>query len=148
MNDATREEIQAWIFKAKPDLSGARRLGAKHSPLLDLAVYHCQQAAEKAVKGFLVYNAHTPAKTHDIRLLTNLAAGYAPLYASLYAAADRLNQYATGFRYPAELLEPSRADYEQALEDASEILRVTLSLIPREAHPPRRKPPRPPEPTP
>ena len=145
MNDATREEIQAWLLKAKHDLTAARRLGAKRLPLLDVAIYHCQQAAEKAVKGFLVYHAHTPPKTHDIENLALLAAGYEPMYANLTSAGNRLTQYASGFRYPAPILEPSRAEYEQALADAAEFLRVTLSVIPREAHPPRPKPtPKPP----
>ena len=140
MNDATREEVQAWLFKTKHDLAAARRLGAKRAPLLDVAVYHCQQAAEKAIKNFLVFNVHTPPKTHDIGALSKIAARFAPIYASLANAADRLTQYATGFRYPAQLLEPSRADYEQAIADAAEFMRVTLSVIPRKAHPPRQKP--------
>ena len=62
MNDAEREAVQGWLFKAKRDLATARRLASKRSPFLDTAVYHCQQSAGKALKGFLVYNAFTPLK--------------------------------------------------------------------------------------
>ncbi len=140
MNDAEREAVQGWLFKAKRDLAAARRLASKRSPMLDAAVYHCQQSAEKALKGFLVFQAYTPPKTHALNNLIGITSTFAPIYATLLDAADRLTPYATRFRYPAQLLEPSRADYEHALADAAELLRVTLTLIPREAHPPRSAP--------
>ena len=42
MDEQTRHEVQQWIFEAE------------HDPLLDTAVYHCQQVAEKALKSFLL----------------------------------------------------------------------------------------------
>lgn len=139
MDEATRTAVQAWLFKAKRDLASARRLAAKRSSLLDTAVYHCQQAAEKAVKGFLISQGNTFPKTHDIEVLARLAAGYTPAYGSLYDAADRLTQYATAYRYPGLLLEPTRGEYEQALQDAENFVSTTLALLPRAAHPVRRK---------
>ena len=84
MDEATRTAVQAWLFKAKRDLASARRLAAKRSPFLDTAVYHCQQAAEKALKGFLVFQGDMFPKTHDIEVLARLAAGHSPLYGNLY----------------------------------------------------------------
>lgn len=139
MDEATRTAVQSWLFKSKRDLAAARRLAARRSPLLDAAIYHCQQAAEKAVKGFLVFQGDTFPKTHDIEVLARLAAGYAPVYGSLYDAADRLTQYATTYRYPGLLLEPNRAEYEQALQDAEVFVTTTLTLLPRKAHPVRPK---------
>jgi HEPN domain-containing protein len=34
-----------------------------------MAVYHCQQSAEKAVKAFLIYQGKAHEKTHDIEVL-------------------------------------------------------------------------------
>jgi len=36
-----------------------------------VAVYHCQQAAEKAVKAFLVHHGKTYERTHDIEVLVS-----------------------------------------------------------------------------
>ena len=54
--------------------------------------------------------------------------------ADLTGAAERLTQYATLFRYPGAQLEPSQAEYDQAYQEASQFVGVTLALIPAEAH--------------
>ena len=41
-------------------------LAAGKEPLLDTAIYHCQQAAEKAIKGWLQSQDKPFPKTHDI----------------------------------------------------------------------------------
>ena len=56
MDDAVRELVFGWLTKARHDLASARLLGSGSSPVLDTAIYHCQQAAEKALKGFLLYH--------------------------------------------------------------------------------------------
>ena len=50
MDESKRREIRQWIVKAGRDLRSARRLFSDTPPLLDTAAYHCQQAAEKALK--------------------------------------------------------------------------------------------------
>ncbi len=66
MDEAKRQLVQTWLFKADHDLRSAQRLADGDDPLLDTAIYHCQQSAEKAVKGFLVYQDVRVRKTHDI----------------------------------------------------------------------------------
>jgi HEPN domain-containing protein len=62
MADApTLELAHAWLAKAASDLRSARILADADDPPLDAAVYHCQQAAEKAVKALLVA-LETPLK--------------------------------------------------------------------------------------
>jgi hypothetical protein len=41
---------KAWMVKGWRDLETARRAAGGEPPFYDIAVYHCQQAAEKAVK--------------------------------------------------------------------------------------------------
>jgi hypothetical protein len=47
MDDALHELTRAWLVKAQHDLATARKLSLGPDPLLDTAIYHCQQAAEK-----------------------------------------------------------------------------------------------------
>lgn len=55
MNEAKSQLTQSWLTKAQHDLASADVLSQSQLPLLDTAIYHCQQAAEKSVKGFLVF---------------------------------------------------------------------------------------------
>ena len=73
MDEARRRLVQGWLTKAQHDLTTARKLGEGPSPLLDTAIYHCQQAGEKAVKGFLAFHDEPPPRTHDIEFLLSLA---------------------------------------------------------------------------
>jgi len=47
-------ETKAWLRKAAYDLRVASHSLTASPPLLDDVVFHCQQAAEKALKGFLM----------------------------------------------------------------------------------------------
>jgi hypothetical protein len=49
MADAKTEEIERWMTKAHHDLDAAEYLLQRNPPLTDVSVYHCQQAAEKAL---------------------------------------------------------------------------------------------------
>ena len=138
MNDATREEIQPGFSRRSTTLQGLDGWLPRARPCSTWPSTIASSRRKKPSRAFSSFK-HTPPKTHALSDLIGIASTFAPIYATLLDAADRLN-LTRRFRYPAQLLEPSRADYEQALADADEILRVTLSLIPREAHPPRRKP--------
>ncbi len=50
MDGAKRELVAARLTKAQHDLASARKLAEPPDSLLDTALYHCQQSAEKAVK--------------------------------------------------------------------------------------------------
>ena len=52
MDETKRRLVQSWLKKALHDLAAARSLAEPDRPILDVAIYHCQQAAEKALKGY------------------------------------------------------------------------------------------------
>ncbi len=135
MDEAKRVMVQGWLFKAQRDLASAQRLADQSAPLLDTAIYHCQQAAEKAVKGFLVYHDSRFQKTHDLALLILESSRFTQDFALLGNAADHLTRYATLFRYPGAQLEPTQAEYDQAYQEALQFVGTVLALIPAEAHP-------------
>jgi len=135
MSDAKVELVKSWLIKADHDLKSARELAAASEPLLDTAIYHCQQAAEKAIKGFLVYKDIRFEKTHDIDLLISLAVDMEPRLSSMRQAAELLTPYATEFRYPGQYVEPEPAEFEEALEAAKDFYGFILSLLPQEVHP-------------
>ncbi len=110
MDDAKRELVHAWLIKADNDLTTAREIGAITDGPLDTAIYHCQQAAEKAVKGFLAFHDHRLVRSHDVERLVELAEAYEPGFVRWEDAAITLTPYATAYRYiPANLPLWSRA---------------------------------------
>jgi len=137
MDEAKRELVRAWLIKARNDLTTARQMGALPDGPLDTAIYHCQQAAEKAVKGFLALHDHRPERSHDVERLVELAQTYETRFAGWEEAAITLTPYATAYRYPGEsaTLEPSRAEFDEALELAADLLNFVLSLLPNEVRP-------------
>jgi HEPN domain-containing protein len=70
--------VRAWLAKAQSDLGTARKLANGPDTYLDTAIYHCQQAAEKAIKALLVQNDLRFEKTHDLEVLIQRATPAAP----------------------------------------------------------------------
>jgi HEPN domain-containing protein len=102
-----------------------------------MAVYHCQQSAEKAVKAFLVFQGKAYEKTHDIEVLVDRAQAIEATFGRLADAADALTPYATRFRYPNSTfaVEPLPAEYHEAEQHAQFIYDFVLNLLPNEARP-------------
>lgn len=121
--------VKNWIIKAKHDLFAAKKIGEEEE-YLDVAIYHCQQAAEKALKGFLTLHDLAFSKTHDIRLLVQLATKANPEFHNFEDTADFLTPYATEFRYPGEIMNPSKGEFLEALTKAEEILKFIINLLP------------------
>ncbi len=48
------------------------------------AAYHCQQAAEKAIKGLLIIAAMTFRRTHDLHELGTIAAACYPAASAVF----------------------------------------------------------------
>jgi HEPN domain-containing protein len=126
MSDAKTQLVQSWLTKAQHDLASA----TAEPPLLDTAIYHCQQAAEKAVKGYLAFRDRDIDRTHDAELLIRTAMPYAQEFEDWIEAGIVLTPYARMYRYPGFADEPSQEEFEQAFSVAEGIYEVVLSLIP------------------
>ena len=137
MADLQTSEAKAWMVKAWRDLETARRAATGEPPFYDIAVYHCQQSAEKAVKAFLVHHGKAYEKTHDIEVLVDLACEIEADFSKLTDAADALTPYATRFRYPNSTfaVEPKPSEYNEAMQYAQTIYDFVLNLLPKEARP-------------
>jgi HEPN domain-containing protein len=96
-----------WLRYADEDLASCVVL--LHSPraLLGTASYHAQQAAEKALKAFLVAREQPLIRTHDVGVLVARCENIDDSFAPFTAAAARLTPYAVMHRYP-QSLGPSR----------------------------------------
>lgn len=98
MKKSLADLTRAWQRKAASDLAAAE-VCLKAACSLDVACFHCQQAAEKSLKAFLISRDEDYPHTHDLRRLIALCAKVEPKFNALEAAARRLNPYAVDFRY-------------------------------------------------
>ncbi len=129
--DVRREFVRDWIDKAERDLGAARHLLSGMEWLAAGAAFHAQQAAEKYLKGFLVWHQVEFPKTHDIaRLLELIGAVDRQLAASLPNATS-LSAYGVDYRYPGDYPEVSAAQARQCVEVASAVREKVLGQLPR-----------------
>lgn len=126
------EETQSWFKKAQDDLRAGSVDMEAEPPLIEDALFHCQQAVEKAMKGFLTWHDQPFRKTHS---LTELGVVCSKLDSSLENTLRKttgLSEYATVYRYPGEAVPPSEGEAAGARELAEEILSQLLARLPAE----------------
>lgn len=130
MDEATRGEVAAWLAIARRDLDSAKRLLVGDPPYRDTSAYHCQQAAEKALKCFLTATGTPFPKTHDLTALVALAAAVDADAKQWEEAAILLTPYATLYRYPDAFPEPGDADLAEAVACAEHLLANVAEKLP------------------
>ena len=130
MADGSTRQAHLWLIKAEHDLASARRLGSGDDPILDTAVFHCQQAGEKALKALLVWHEAKLRRTHDLRLLLHALADHLPETETLREFAELLTPYAAAYRYPGELVQLGLGEFAEALAAAERILAVAKQHLP------------------
>ena len=137
MDQVLIDTTQRWATKAYHDLVGARKSAEDDDVSLDVAVYHCQQAAEKSLKAFLLFHSQPLQKTHNLAILLPLCASIAAGFGAYQADATLLNPLSVMFRYPDDHvpMNPTRAEFDEALAAAQRIYDFVLSLLPAETHP-------------
>jgi hypothetical protein len=71
-------EAKAWFKKAAADLRAAEHAVLAQPPLFEDLLFHWQQTAEKALKGFLVWHSKPFRKTHSLEEIGELCLAIDP----------------------------------------------------------------------
>ncbi|MGL4620284.1 MAG: HEPN domain-containing protein [Chroococcidiopsis sp.] len=132
MNRAKQVLVRSWLKKAQRDLIAAQKLAVD---LPDIAIYHCQQAAEKALKGFLIWHDSDPGDTHNINTLVREASAFQPEFTTSLKEAAYLSQYNQTYRYPREATEdfnPSPGELKKAFRLAKQVYDTVIASMPGE----------------
>jgi HEPN domain-containing protein len=106
-----------WLSFAEMDVSSAEFLLAKRPVPLAIICYHCQQSAEKCLKGLLALKNQAPPKTHDLSLLIDFCKPFYPEITAISIQCVSLNPYSSQPRYPREML-ITEPDMKIAIENA------------------------------
>ena len=120
-----------WFDFARMDLQSAKYLLNMHPVPIEIICYHCEQAAEKMLKGALIAKDIDPPKTHDLVLLCKLCGETDSEYLSLLDSCVELTPYGVQARYPAQL-ELDESDMQSALRESQKICAVVEQIISRE----------------
>jgi HEPN domain-containing protein len=119
--DKQSEHAGRWIDKAKSDLLNAdNNLAAQKVPY-DTVCFHCQQAAEKLLKGFLVAHGCEYPITHNLFVVLEKVLGFDPTAESLRETLALLNPYSVEVRYPGDAWMPTPDDAKEARQAAQEV---------------------------
>jgi HEPN domain-containing protein len=129
MRPESVREAREWLTRAERDLLAAERSLGIQPVLGEAAVYHAQQAGEKALKGYLAARDTAFSRTHDLIELVTLCEGLDQSFSHFANAARILTPYAVRFRYPGGPLEPSPGEAVQALQLAREIVQFVESKL-------------------
>ena len=130
MEDEKLALAREWLRIARKDRNSARKLAEGDNPIFETALFHCQQAAEKAIKGYLLYHDRRFEKTHDIRPLVAQAHAVDDSFGELRSDAALLTPYAQTFRYPEDATHPTHELFEKALAAADRVYRFVLAKHP------------------
>lgn len=112
-----------WYEYANKDLLAAEKL---YKEINHITCFHCQQAAEKYIKGLLVQKQTNFKKSHHLSYLLDLLDLQIP--EEIMLAAEYLNEYAVETRYPGDFSEISNDETTKAIEYAKAIKKYILCL--------------------
>ena len=94
------EEVKEWMSIADEDFYSAKILNNAERKFYEIICYHCAQAVEKNLKGYLVYNNIIPKKTHDLSYLVGCCIEIDNNFLIIKPECEFLNQYSKDIRYP------------------------------------------------
>lgn len=119
-NEPSQTLARRWFQKAENDLLNVENNLRAERYASDTVCFHCQQAAEKYLKGYLAWHQVPFAKTHDLPALLHEVKQVAGEGAdSLSADVFLLDGYSVGIRYPQEYEEePDEEEVGRAVEAA------------------------------
>lgn len=126
------ENTAAWWRKALQDLRRVERCLAEGVADVEDALFHCQQAAEKALKAFLTWHDEPFKKTHDLGALGSQCKQIDHTLELLIDRLDDLSEYAWLYRYPTNFAEPSPPEVEEASSLAHLIVAELEQRLPPE----------------
>ena len=121
--------IKEWLRISHNDLISAQHLFNDLYPKqTEIACYHSQQCAEKALKGYLISLDIEPPYTHNLIELCQMCIIHESSFLDILDQCSDLNPYGVAVKYPNELA-VDEIVAKKALADAKIVYDFTISKI-------------------
>jgi len=128
-DELVNELANQWVAKAQADYDAARVLSEHGGEHWAIVAFHCQQAAEKFIKGLLTALQIEFGKTHDIAVLVDKLVGVKSEVVSGLRPAEALTVYGVQVRYPGDGPDVDRDEAEAALALAGVVAEIVLAEL-------------------
>lgn len=128
MDEKLKETVALWKIRADNDLKIVETTINLPDPVTDVLSFHCQQAAEKYLKLYLVARSVEPKKTHDIGFLIGECIKHDPSFEDIFNVAF-LSIYAIESRYVDEFFIPSIEELRNAYQAAMRVRDFVLARV-------------------
>jgi len=115
-----KELVAEWLRFADGDIDTVLLLKEMRPQHREIICYHCEQAVEKYLKGFLASKDLIPPKIHDLTHLCNLCSEQDQVFSSILPQCSYLKQFGVQPRYPKEM-NISDKNVEKAIRHALEV---------------------------
>lgn len=116
------EYASQWFDKAQNDLLSARAILESGYGITDAPCFHAQQCVEKALKGFLILQGVSFARTHDLMVLLAEVVKIDESYLDFKGICEELCDFAVDVRYPGGLSIPPEDEVQSFMAEATRIL--------------------------
>ena len=120
-------KYKGWLQFAHYDIESAKILWQEG--LVATCLYHCQQATEKTLKGFLVSQGYKPQMTHDLVDLIKSCTKIDSSFDSVVADCKKLSPFATQTRYPTTRPLPDISYAQEMIELTQRTMNFILRKI-------------------
>jgi HEPN domain-containing protein len=117
-----------WFEYAANDFEAAKILSLQVQPKREIVCYHCQQCAEKMLKGYIASKNGKLQKTHDLVILCEACKDYDFDFEKIILHCSDLTIYSSEVRYP-NILEIEQYHMQNAIRDANKIMEFIFSKL-------------------
>ncbi len=123
------ELVKQWLIKAEHDLGTIEREFQENQreSYTDIICFHAQQAIEKYLKAYLIFNKTNFSKTHNLEILKELSIKIDKNFNNL--ELGKLNDYAIDIRYADDFYMPTLKEAEEAYDLALKAKEFILPKI-------------------
>jgi len=118
----------SWFEYAENDFEAVTILSTQLVPKFEIVCYHCQQCAEKLLKGYIASKNGKLLKTHDLVVLCETCANYDLEFEKIIEQCSDLTIYASEVRYP-NFMEIESYHMKKAIENAILIRAFVLNKL-------------------
>ena len=123
-----KKKPNEWFSFAETDLQAAKFLKNMDPIPIGIICYHCEQTAEKMLKGVLFEHDVEPPKTHDLVQLCKQCCEFNKSFELLFFACNDLTRYGVSVRYPSDN-EATIDDMNVAIKCAERIYDYVTNLL-------------------